>query len=192
MGDYDFIIRIVQYLESDFGIRFFITSRDFDILYRWWERRIPLYLVMESISNVVRRRREKNKAISGFSTFSYEVKKNYRSFLEMRIGESRPEEIDPYSEIDNFLKHFPPELTDLKADFNDISRRLKNQQDFTLDGIHQRLLELFKSDRDLNLKTRFFLESIARELRNPEMERKYRINYLLHKFKIPDFDIYQG
>jgi hypothetical protein len=191
MEDYDFIIRIIQYLESNFGIRFFISTRDFDVLYRWWERRIPLRLVMESIASVVRRRREKNRDIRGFTTLTTEVKKNYRSFLEMNAGESGTVEKDIYSEIDDFMKHFPPELAVLQGEFLDICRRVKKHQDFTLERIQRKLLDMFASDRDLNLKTRFFLESIARELRKPEMERKYRINYLLHKFRIPDFDIYR-
>lgn len=190
MRDYDFIVRLIQYLEANFGIRFFITSRDFDVLYRWWEKRIPLALVMESISDVVRRRRKKKGEIRGFSTFSYQVKKNYLGFLEMKIGEPQTEESDPYLEIDNFFKHFPPELTELQGDFEEISLRIKNHQDFTLEGVYRKLLDLFRSDRDLNLKTRFFLESVARELRKPELEQRYRINYLLHKFKIPDFDLY--
>ena len=191
MEDYDYIIRIIQYLDYRWGIRFFISTRDFDVLYKWWERKIPLAVIQEAISSVVSDWRKKGKSISGFSNFSYRVKKRYQSFLQLHVGSDQPEETDTYHLIDIFFQNYPSELAELKEDFQEIFRCVKSHEDFTVDGVYRKLLALFISDRDLYLKTRFFMESIARELRTPEMEQRYRINYLLHKYKIPDFEAYQ-
>ena len=77
--DKDFVIEIIQYLQNKYDIIFFITPRDFDVLYNWWEKRIPLRIIKESIINVVDRWKEKGKGINSFANFSYEVKKNFDS-----------------------------------------------------------------------------------------------------------------
>jgi hypothetical protein len=189
MEDYDYIVRVIQYLERGYGIRFFITSRDFDVLYRWWEKRIPLDIIKESLGTVVARRRGKGQEIVGYRNFSYEVKKNYRRFLELNVGEgSRTEETENDGEVERFFQNFPPQLAALREDFEKLLCKLENRENPDMRSIHEALLALFCGDNELNVRVRVFLQNLAPELRTPEIEKKYRLNYLFHKFHIPDFE----
>ncbi len=190
ISDYDFIIKIIQFLESKFGISFFITTMDFDTLYKWWEKRIPFKIIEESISNVINRWNLKKRKIYSFSNFSYEVRKNYKGFLELNVSVGkREEEKEEYDKIEKFFNNYPQELKELKKEFEDIHKMYKNKENIDINNIKEKLLSLFKENNELNLKTQIFLRSLAPALRKPEIEKRYRINYLLNKFKIPDFDI---
>lgn len=190
ISDYDFIIKIIQFLELKFGISFFITTMDFDTLYKWWEKRIPFKIIEESISNVINRWNLKKRKIYSFSNFSYEVRKNYKGFLELNVSVGkREEEKEEYDKIEKFFNNYPQELKKLKKEFENIHKKYKNKENIDIDNIKEKLLSLFKENNELNLKTQIFLRSLAPALRKPEIEKRYRINYLLNKFKIPDFDI---
>lgn len=190
--DYDYIIRIIQYLEDKHGISFFITTRDFDLLYRWWEKRIPLNIIKDSISNVTGRWEEKKKRIKSFSNFYYEVKKNFKSFLELNVGaETKEEKGNEYEDIENFFKNYPGELLELKEEFENLFQKIKAKEDYDLDSINIKLLKLFAKDRELDLKVELFIKNLSPRLRNPEIRKKYRLNYLSNKFNIPDFDLYR-
>lgn len=190
-SDYDYIIRVIQYLEYKHGIALFITTRDFDVLYRWWEKRIPLEIIKESISIVARRRAEKKKKIASISSFYFEVKKNFKAFLELQVGDGdRQEKINRYEDIENFLKDFPEKLLELKSEFETIFLQLKAGNNYDLAPVYEKLLDLFVNDEELNLKVEIFINQLAPRLRNPEIKKKYRLNYLLNKFNIPDFDLF--
>ena len=188
--DYDFIIKIIQFLESKFGISFFITTMDFDVLYLWWEKRIPFKIIEESISNVINRWNLRKRKIYSFSNFSYEVRKNYKGFLELNVSVERNEDKkEEYDKIEKFFNNYPEELIRLKKEFEDIHEKFKNKGNIDIDNIKEKLLNLFKHNKELDLRTEIFLKNLSPELRKPEIEKRYRINYLLNKFKIPDFDI---
>jgi hypothetical protein len=191
---------VIQYLDHTFNIRFFITTRDFDVLYRWWEKRIPMHLIKESITNVVERWARKNKKITGFSNFYYEVKKNFQVFLQMNVGgedrEAGPEEASgtegaggEFAEIETFFENYPDALTSLKKEFETIFQKIKNKEDVEPGPVHQKLVELFKDNEELNMKVAVFTRSLATELRKPAIENRYRLNYLLNKYRIPDFEV---
>jgi hypothetical protein len=190
-SDYDYIIRIIHYLDYHFRIHFMITTRDFDILFRWWEKQIPLKVILDSVRNVVKRWEIKKKRINGFSNFSYEVNKNFRLFMELNVADSGRGEKNELAEIERFMKDFPPELKPLKSDFKKITQRLSEKKSVDLNPFHEKLLLLFESDPDLALKTRFFMNNLARDLRKPEIEKTYRINYLCHRYGIPDFETFR-
>lgn len=188
-GDYDYIVKVIQYLEYNFNIHLFITTRDFDVLYSWWEKRIPIDIVRESISTVVKRWQVRGKNIKGFTNFSYEVRKNFRFFMELHIGSEQKAEKEKFFEIENFLKSVPPEIIGLKNDFEKVFQKIKKGEDFSLEKIEKKMLDQFKEDDELNLKTRIFMNSLAKELKGPSVENKYRVNYLKYKFGIPDFEV---
>lgn len=186
--DYDYIIPVIQYLEAKHGIVFFITTKDFDVLYRWWEKRIPLKIIKESISTVVGRWEAKKKKITSFSTFYYEVKKNFKAFLELNVGAgTREERGETCDEIETFLSHYPEQLFDVKEDFETAYRKIKAKESFDIQPVLEKLLQLFENDEELNLKVEIFARNLSPRLRSPEIKKKYRLNYLLNKFKIPDF-----
>ncbi|MCK4765289.1 MAG: hypothetical protein KAW12_24020 [Candidatus Aminicenantes bacterium] len=192
-ADYNYITRIIQHLDNRHGVIFFISPRDFDVLYRWWEKRIPLRLIEKSIANVVTRRERKRQLVTSFSNFYYEVKKNFKAFLELNVGaENKKEEKGKeFDEIDRFLENFPEALIELKEDFEQICRKVKAKEDFDLIPLHRKLLELFRDNRELELKVEIFLKNLAPRLRNAQIAGKYRLNYLLNKFHIPGFEIYR-
>ena len=190
-ADYDYIIKIIQYLDREHKIVFFITPKDFDLLYRWWEKRIPMKIIEESISNVASRWKEKKRKLSSFSNCYYEVKKNFKSFLELNVGAAVTEEKgEEYGNIEHFFSNYPAELAALKEEFETIFRKLKVKEEFELDGINEKLLGLFKDDEELDMKVEVFIKNLAPRLRSPAIKRKYRLNYLINKFNIPDFDLY--
>lgn len=195
--DKDFVIEIIQYLQNKYDIIFFITPRDFDVLYNWWEKRIPMYIVKESIINVVNRWKEKGKAINSFANFSYEIKKNFKAFLQLSVGSEKSEdetqsleEKDPQAEINHFFNNYPLQLTSMKDTFRSIYQKIENNEsiDDELTRTHETLVNLFKDDNELNLKVNIFLDNLSPALRKPEIEQRYRLNYLINKFNIPDFD----
>ena len=52
----------------------------------------------------------------------------------------------------------------------------------------EKLLAHFSADPELNAKSAWFLQNLSPHLRQPEIERKYRLNYLAGKFAIPALD----
>lgn len=192
---YDYVTRVILYLDYTFGIRFFITPKDFDVLYRWFEKRIPLSIVNESIANVVGRWKEKNKTVNGFSNFYYEVKKNFDAFLQLNVGahvgepQTDRSAVDEYAGVERFFEDYPARLVSLRADFEELFRKVKNKEGIDPAPVYQKLVELFKEDDELSIKVAVFTRSLAPELRRPEIENRYRLNYLLNKFRIPDFDL---
>jgi hypothetical protein len=186
--DYDYIIRIVQFLDRQFAIRFFISSKDFDVLYRWWEKRIPFAVVSAALGRVVERRRLRNRPIASFSVFSRDVRLDYQSFLSLNVGAERRESHDEPDEIKSFLSRYPAALDFIKDDFAKLAAA--HSQNGTADAgpVHEKLLRHFRDDAELNAKCAWFLKNLAPDLRRPEIETKYRLNYLLHRFAIPGFE----
>ena len=112
--DFDYIIKIIQYLDRQFAIRFFISSKDFDVLYRWWEKRIPFAVVSESLRRVVERRLAKGRTVTSFSVFSRDVRLDYQSFMTLTVGSERSERSetrDEHNEIKVIFKPFPGTLS---------------------------------------------------------------------------------
>jgi len=130
----------------------------------------------------------KKKKITSFSTFYYEAKKNFKIFLELNVGaEVREEKGEAYEEIETFFTHYPEQLLDLKEDFETAYGKLKAKESLEIQPIHEKLLRLFENDEELNLKVEIFVRNLSPRLRSPEIKKKYRLNYLLNKFNIPDF-----
>lgn len=186
LSDYDYVIRVIQFLDERYGIRFFISTRDFDVLYHWWEKRIPVDIVERSITAVVDRFRKRGRPLRQMESFAYEVRKNYRGFLTMETSQSRRlDESDPLAPFRRFLDDFPEEIGFLKPDFQEWLQQLTAGKPFAPDPLYEKLLARFLDDGELNAKARFFIRNLAPELRKPEMDRKYRLNYLLNRFRVP-------
>ena len=186
--DYDYIIRVIQFLDRQFAIRFFISSKDFDVLYRWWEKRIPFNVVSDALRRVVERRLATGKPIASFSVFSREVRLGYQSFLGLNVGRERGESREEHGEIKSFLSRFPEVLGFIKDDFEKLAAGYLQTGAVDAGPLHEKLLGHFQDDAELNAKCAWFLNNLAPGLRRPEIEKKYRLNYLLHKFAIPSFE----
>lgn len=186
--DYDYIIRLIQYLDRRHGIRFFIDSRDFDVLYHWWEKGIPDAVIREAIDRVVERNRRRGKPLERFSSFSYEVRKNHQSLLSLDVGRARPEPVDAHAGLNAFLERLPAELEFLRADLCALFQLVRQGETPELGPLEEKLLDRFRDDGEFNAKTAWFLKNLAPALRRPEIERRYRLNYLWGKFGIPSLD----
>lgn len=187
-GDHDYVIRVIQYLDARHHIRFFITSKDFDVLYRWWEKGIPQAVIREAIDRVVERGRRRQRPPARFSSFGYEVRKGYQSFLSLEAGGRRPEPQDPFAAVDRFLAQLPPGLEFAAADLSALFAARRRGEAGGSAPLEEKLLERFRDDGELNAKTDWFLRNLAPALRRPEIERRYRLNYLWGKFGIPSID----
>ncbi|MCP4148817.1 MAG: hypothetical protein GY757_13810 [bacterium] len=195
ISDNDFVIKVIQFLENSHGISFFITTKDFDVLYNWWEKRIPLPVLKESIGNVVERWNKKNKKINSFLNFSYEVKKNFAASMQLIVGtevevleETRDGGSDELGEVEEFMSSFPGELEELRGEFESILAKLKKKEEIDLEKFQTILVAHFEGDRELEMKVKIFKNSLAPALRTPEIESRYRYNFLLNKYNIPDFE----
>jgi hypothetical protein len=186
--DYDYIIRIIQFLDRQFAIHFFISSKDFDILYRWWEKRIPYAVVTGALRRVVERRSPQKPPIASFSVFSHEVRRDYQSFLNLSIGSERGELRKERDPVKAFLEKLPEPLDFLKDDFERLGAEYARDGRADAGPLHEKLLLHFRDDTELNAKCDWFMKNLAPALRRPEIGEKYRLNYLLHKFAIPSFD----
>ncbi len=187
--DYDYIIRIIQFLESQFAIRFLISSKDFDVLYRWWEKKIPFHVVCRSLRRVVERRLAKNKPISSFAAFSHDVRREYSSFLSLQTGSTRQEGgAEEHAEMKAFLQRFPVAIDFLKRDFELLAAEFLCGKAVDAGPLHEKLLSHFQGDAELDARCSCFMKNLAPALRRPEIEKKYRLNYLLHRFSIPAFE----
>jgi hypothetical protein len=83
------------------------------------------------------------------------------------------------------MEDFPEAIEPLKPDFEEWLRWLEHGDAFDPEPVFEKLLVLFGDDGELNAKAEFFIRNLAPELRKPEMERKYRLNYLLNRFRVP-------
>lgn len=186
--DYDYIIRVIQYLDRRHGLHFFIGSRDFDLLYHWWEKGIPDAVIRDSLDRVVERNRRRQKPLAHFSAFSYEVRKNHQSFLALDVGRQRPEPKDPHAGAAEFLAKLPAALEPLRDDLCERFQRLRQGDAAVPGALEEKLLACFQNDGELNAKTAWFLKNLAPPLRRPQIERRYRLNYLCGRFAIPPLE----
>jgi hypothetical protein len=186
--DYDYIIRLIQYLDRRHGIRFFIGSRDFDVLYRWWEKRVPEALVRECIDRVVERFLRRQRPLTRFSSLSTEVRRGYEAFLALAVGGERPEPVDEHAAMKSFMAALPVELEFARNDLAAVFQRLQEGMAPEAGALEEKLLARFAADGELNAKTAWFLNNLAPPLRRPEIERRYRLNYLMGKFAMPPLE----
>jgi hypothetical protein len=120
----------------------------------------------------------------------YEVRKNFKQFFEMQVGkEGGTDGGEEENPVERFFHDFPDELRPLRPHFDRIHECLKNREDPRLEDMHEGLLTLFEQDRELAAKSKIFIRALSPELRTEKMVRKYRINYLLNRYRIPDFSI---
>jgi hypothetical protein len=188
-SDYDYIIRIIQHLQNHLNIRFFITVKDFDALYNWWEKNIPLQVVFQSMANVIERWQLKNKPIKSFQNFSYEIRKNLQSYLSLHVGcHSDVYVTSDVNTVEQFMNCFPDELVLFKNDFQSVFQQYQQKKEIECSQLYTRLIENFKTDQEIILRVKIFLKNLSPELHKPQLIDKFILNYVKNKFRIPDFE----
>jgi hypothetical protein len=189
--DYDYIIKIIQYLEEKHKISFFINSGDFDTLYGWWIKQIPTYVIYESIDKLVLRWGKRRKPIDGFKRFSYEVRKNFNNLMELKVadtGNNCKNKIEDADDIfNNFIELLPDKIQPLKNILSELyNEKLSSKKQEILNNIYNKLLDLHNNDPEIEMKTKKFLMNLNPKIRTRDMEKKYQINYIISKYKFPD------
>lgn len=196
---YKYIISIIHYLNSKYAIDFFISPKDFDLLMRWSEKKIPLNIIKKSIDRVVTRWLKKNKPVSSFVNFSYEVNKQYSLSADLDLGKHLKDRNQPVDrtlsecdELERFVEDIPAGLKGIAQDLLTIHRSIKENVLTTeqIECFYSKLTEEFKDDFDLNLKTKKFLNNLTEQFRNEQMKKQFQINYLLNRFNIPFLEGY--
>lgn len=190
-SDYNYIVKIIYYLNERHKISFFITSSDFDVLYGWWIKRIPDKIIYESIDIVINRWERKKKTIDGFKRFSYEVRKNFNNFMELKVSsnDNKTDDImdDGEDEVQAFINSLPDNIRLLKNSFLELSNeKIKIKKQVLLKDISEKLLQLHEDDPELKLKTKKFIMNLNHKIRTKNIEDKYRINYIYSKYKFPE------
>ena len=192
--DYRYVIDIIIYLNKKYAIDFFITPNDFDTLFGWCEKKIPLPVIKNSIDIVVLRWKKKEKKVYSFINFKYQVKKDFIHFTDLRLGEHsltlkdvKFEGKANIDEFDDFMRNFPPDLKPLKNIIKKMEIKIskKNLKQADINNLHSDLIEMFKDHQELIRITKKFLKSLAPRFRNEQMKRQYQLNYLINKYKIP-------
>ncbi len=72
--------------------------------------------------------------------------------------------------------------------FAGLFQQLRQGETPALGPFEEKLLDRFREDGEFNAKTAWFLKNLAPPLRRPEIERRYRLNYLWGKYGIPSLD----
>lgn len=193
-GDYEFIVGAIEYLSSRHNVRFFISSGDFDLLYGWWEKKIPGDVIKIAMDRVVSRRRKRSLPIDSFSRFRYEVGRQHAAWLERGVGGhgadiSTAGNRDP---VEVFMERFPAELEPLRSQFESAVESFRNRKEVEVEDLRNRLVDLFRNDAELDMKVLAFMQNLAPELRSQSVERVYRANFLWNRFGIPDFAMLQA
>ena len=86
------------------------------------------------------------------------------------------------------MAQFPPELDFLRAELEALLFRKSQGKDVDAGPFQEKLLAHFLGDIELNAKSAWFLQNLSPHLRRPEIERQYRLNYLLGRFAVPFLD----
>lgn len=158
MTDRQYVLTVRNFFFYHFYPKF-ITPLDFGFMMDWYEMSISLDIIWQSMKEVRTRRKVKS-----FWNLDYTVRKNFKVFLQLKVGSHEPEPIpaspEPETEShDDYLE----EMTAFQED---------------------ELLERFRDDHELNIKTKIFMKSLAPSFRTPEIKKLYRLNYIFHRLRL--------
>jgi len=183
INDYDYLISIINYLNINYHLNLRVGSKDFDTMYRWWEKNIPIEIVKKSIDILINKNKKNIKSI--FS-LNYRVRKEFENFLTFKLGEAKENESQDKktSKTEEFINNLPEELVELKQSFIEYYETEDNE---IKKEIENKLLDKFSEDNELKLNTEIFLSRISKSLINEELVNRYKINFLINKLGIPNF-----
>ncbi len=190
-ADRAYVVRMIQFLGERHNLHPFITTREFDVLYHWWEKNVPAELAEEAITAVVDRARARGRALSGFSSFAAEVRKRHKALLSMQAGGGGRAEPVTEDEAVRFMAEFPEELTSMRVEFENYfvaSRDGRTSSPADAEALRDKVLALFEEDGELNGRCEHFMANLAPPLRRPDIRRTYRLNFLWRRLHIPELE----
>jgi len=189
ISDYDYFITIINYLDFQCRLHFIIGSNDFDLIYNCWQKQIPLPIIFRAINKIVNRKRAQNKKISNFGAFSYQIKKEFKNYLESNIGlneegviAKKSDSEDPWQDCQKLIEEKFPQLQALVLRIQ-CSWQSKNL--LSLQENFEELLNQFANDLELQLRCELFQRSISSHQQCSLLLKRYRLSYLINLLKIP-------
>ncbi len=187
---HDYVLGLIEAASQNFGLRFFITSRDFDRLFRWWEKGIPEKLVLEAIGRVAARKRKKNESLKSFFSCDNEVKKLFAALREAGVGQvssPQPQAGMLRDEIGEFFKRPSPELSPFMEKFRLLADAAPDCRSALSRELQEEILRAYENDLELQVQTEMFLRQLAPELQRPDLIRCFKIRFLHKKLGLPGF-----
>jgi len=181
------IVHVIDFLDRRLGIRFFVTPHDFHLAWHWWEKGIPWRVVEEALLAVGARWEKRGKKPDGLRPFAAEVRKRYREFLELQVGEGGREEpeTDPLAPWDAFLEALPEPLAPFRPRFTDLVAAMREHRPWDGGELKGEILAALERDGELAARTEVFVRQLAPELRRPALLATFRWNLICQRFAVP-------
>lgn len=189
MKAYGYMVSLIDLLQRKFALYSIITPGEFDVLYRWWEKGIPLTVVEQAADEVVTRRKKQGKEPPKITHFAHTVRKLFAQHQEKIVGAHNLTE-DPSAGAkarNHFLSNPPVEIADLVREH----LHADSQDSLNCEQIvcfQQALLDRFQDDEELARRCEVFSRYLAPALRSDELLNRYRLNLLLNRLAIPDLE----
>ncbi len=189
MKAYGYIVSVIQMLQRKHNLYSIVTPGEFDILYRWWEKRVPLSLIDDCTAAARSKRERQGKKAPEIKDLAHPVRRSFTRYRENTIGclgrteNSAP----PENTAEKFLNNPPTEIADL------VGGILAPVSGFPLPeevvtAFQKALLERYSDDEELERRTRSFSSHLAPSLQSESLLERYRINLLISRFGIPDLE----
>ncbi len=189
---FDYIIKTVRKASDLLHLNIFITPKDYDIIYRWWEKKISHSIIIESMQTVHARWCKKGKTITSYSSFNYEVKKNHKSALELQTGSHNEESSyatlnsDP---VETFYNSFPADLEFCRSELHDLKNELDSGKIPDASDLNTKLLSHFSDNEKFTLECENFLNGLSPALRTDKIRERFLLNSIYSRYHIPEFSL---
>ena len=180
-----YIVSVIHMLQQEFGLYSLVTPGDFDVLYRWWEKGVPLKILRDCTTEVVHKRQKQGKEKPGIRNLVHGVRKAHARSMEQSIGK-QGQMAPPISLVDrqrDFFARPPEEIADLVS-----SLAAGSLEKEGVDAFYTALLKRFEGDEELQRRCEIFSAHLAPALRSEALLNRYRINLLIGRFAIPDLE----
>lgn len=113
-------------------------------------------------------------------TWTHSEFNNNHSSLNIGAPRSEPEDIDPW---EKWMAKIPAALEPLAVDFEALRHGKASVM-----VLEEKLLGLFADDQELKVKQDSFLRTLSKSHLTPATIRRYRLNYIIGKFGIPQLE----
>ncbi len=179
-ADYDFFISILNFLDFNYQLNLRVGSNDFDLIYSCWEK-----VIYKAINKVVERRKATKKTVKSFSDFHYQIKREFKNYLESNLGTHDSEE---EAELDCWQisrSLFQERGGDLLEIFTAIKSSYENNEQESLKKSLLELLKRFENNQELLLKTELFKRNLSSMMKSEKVIRRFQLSFIINYFKIP-------
>ncbi len=189
MNAHRYIFSVIQLLQRDFNQYTIVTPGEFDVLYRWWEKGIPLKIIRDCVADVLMKRGKQGRSQTKIRDYVHTVRKTFVRYQEQNVGgHGRLEQTPAPQQIwSEFLNGPPDEIADLVEQFL-VGLSEKGWETERIDSFYRELMERYADDEELERKTTVFLQHLAPALRTEDLLKRYRLNLLISRFRIPDLE----